>query len=97
MGKPGHLVPLSFRRRVLHSLLSATSAALTLSNHAYAQIISTSIEVPPLQWINLTGLLNGPAPPPLKDASIGYDEGSRMLVVFGGESQQGLPQSQTYL
>ncbi|KAI0092066.1 hypothetical protein BDY19DRAFT_884931 [Irpex rosettiformis] len=62
-----------------------------------AQSISTSIQVPPLQWINLTGLLSGPAPPPLKDASIGYDDTSRSLLIFGGESQQGIPQSQTYL
>ena len=39
-----------------------------------AQNISTSIPVPPLQWLNLSGLLHGPSPPPLKDAAIGYDE-----------------------
>lgn len=39
-----------------------------------AQNISTS-PVPPLQWINLTGLLQGVnKPPPLKNAAIGYDE-----------------------
>lgn len=63
----------------------------------HAQSISTSTPVPPLQWINLTALLQGPSPPPLKDASIGFDNTSRTLIVFGGESQGGLPQQQTYL
>ena len=41
----------------------------------HAQNISTSIPVPPLQWINLSNLLQGSSgPPPLRDASIGYDE-----------------------
>jgi hypothetical protein len=62
-----------------------------------AQSISTSTPVPPLQWINLTSLLQGPSAPPLKDASIGYDNTSRTLIIFGGESQGGLPQQQTYL
>jgi len=39
-----------------------------------AQDISTDIPVPPLQWLNLSGLLHGSSPPPLKDAAIGYDE-----------------------
>ena len=64
---------------------------------ARAQSISTSTPVPPLQWINLTGLLKGPSAPPLKDASIGFDNSSRTLILFGGESQGGLPQQQTYL
>jgi hypothetical protein len=64
---------------------------------ASAQSISTSTPVPPLQWINLTGLLTGPSAPPLKDASIGYDNTSRTLILFGGESQGKLPQQQTYL
>ncbi|KAI0307109.1 hypothetical protein B0F90DRAFT_1622168 [Multifurca ochricompacta] len=63
----------------------------------YAQSISTSTPIPPLQWINLTGLLQGPSAPPLKDASIGYDNTTRTLIIFGGESQGGLPQQQTYL
>jgi hypothetical protein len=63
----------------------------------HAQSISTSTPVPPLQWINLTGLLQGPSAPPLKDASIGYDNTTRTLIIFGGESQGGLPQQQTYL
>jgi hypothetical protein len=62
-----------------------------------AQAISTSAQIPPLQWLNLTGLLQGPAAPPLKDASIGYDDPTRTLIIFGGESQGGLPQQQTYL
>ncbi|KAI9513341.1 hypothetical protein F5148DRAFT_1319111, partial [Russula earlei] len=62
-----------------------------------AQSISTSTPVPPLQWINLTGLLTGPAAPPLKDASIGYDNTTRTLIIFGGESQGSIPQQQTYL
>jgi hypothetical protein len=41
---------------------------------AHAQTISTNTPVPPLQWINLTSVLQGNAPPPLKDAAIGYDE-----------------------
>ena len=62
-----------------------------------AQSISTSTPVPPLQWINLTALLQGPAAPPLKDASIGYDNTTHTLIVFGGESQGGIPQQRTYL
>ncbi|KAI9447977.1 hypothetical protein H4582DRAFT_1897537 [Lactarius indigo] len=62
-----------------------------------AQSISTSTPVPPLQWINLTSLLQGSSAPPLKDASIGYDNTTRNLIIFGGESQGGLPQQQTYL
>ena len=59
--------------------------------------ISTSIPLPPLQWLNLSALLSGPAPPPLKDPSIAYDDASRSLIVFGGESEGGFVQSQTYL
>jgi hypothetical protein len=62
-----------------------------------AQSISTSTPVPPLQWLNLTGLLTGPAPPPLMEASMGYDEQTRTLIIFGGESQGGFVQSSTYL
>lgn len=63
----------------------------------HAQNISTSGPVPPLQWINITGLTTGSAPPALRDASIGYFEGTRTLLIFGGESAQGIPQSQTFL
>ncbi|KAJ3509679.1 hypothetical protein NMY22_g16213 [Coprinellus aureogranulatus] len=65
---------------------------------AAAQSISTSTPLPPLQWINLSPFLQGStAPPPLKDVALGYDESSRTLVVFGGESEGGFVQSQTYL
>jgi hypothetical protein len=59
--------------------------------------ISTSASVPPLQWLNITRLLSGPAAPPLKGSSIGYDEATRTLLIFGGESEGGFPQSKTYL
>lgn len=79
-----------------------------------AQTISTSTSVPPLQWINLSTVLQGNAyPPPLKDATIGYDEirsvfcppalllisctASRNIIIFGGESQGGFAQGQTYM
>ncbi|KAL6309597.1 hypothetical protein BKA93DRAFT_722793 [Sparassis latifolia] len=70
---------------------------LLISCSANAQNISTNTQVPPLQWINITGHLTGSAAPPLKDASIGYDEDTRSVVIFGGESQQGFPQSETYI
>ncbi|KAF7292490.1 hypothetical protein HMN09_01233200 [Mycena chlorophos] len=47
---------------------------------------------PPLQWIQLTSLLNGTGPPPLKNAAMGYDETSRTLLIFGGEASSGVPQ-----
>lgn len=59
--------------------------------------ISTSTPTPPFQWLNVTRLLSGPSAPPLKGASIGYDETTRTLVVFGGESESGFPTSKTYL
>ncbi|KAI0068702.1 hypothetical protein BV25DRAFT_1817611 [Artomyces pyxidatus] len=70
---------------------------LSIPCSGQAQSISTSTPVPPLQWLNLTSLLSGSPAPPLKDPSIGYDETSRTLLIFGGESQGGFPQSQTYL
>lgn len=76
--------------------LSSSCFLLPLQS-VYAQSISTSTPVPPLQWINLTGLFQGPAAPPLKDASIGYDNTTRTLIIFGGESQGGIPQQRTYL
>ncbi|KAF9568914.1 hypothetical protein CPC08DRAFT_279667 [Agrocybe pediades] len=64
----------------------------------HAQNISTTTPVPPLQWINLSPFLQGSShPPPLRDASVGYDETSRSLIIFGGLSSSGVPQSQTYL
>lgn len=59
--------------------------------------ISTNTPTPPLQWLNITRLLNGPGAPPLKGASMGYDETTRTLLVFGGESASGFPTSTTYL
>ncbi|KAL1747216.1 hypothetical protein HDZ31DRAFT_26024, partial [Schizophyllum fasciatum] len=79
---------------VLYSVLLAS-----LLPRAASQTISTSTPVPPLQWINLSSRLQGSdnAPPPLKDAAIGYDETTRNIIVFGGESENGFPQSTTYL
>lgn len=68
-----------------------------LATFAHGQSISTSTPVPPLQWINLTGLLTGSGPPPLKGVSLGYDNTSRNLLIFGGESEGGFVQSDTYL
>lgn len=51
-----------------------TTFLFTSFSFVNAQNISTSMTVPPLQWLNLSGLLRGPGPPPLKDAAIGYDE-----------------------
>ncbi|KAJ3801617.1 hypothetical protein GGU11DRAFT_768755 [Lentinula aff. detonsa] len=54
--------------------------------------------VPPLQWLNVTNLLQGSAKPiPLQDAVIGYDSISSTVIIFGGESSSGIPQSTTYL
>ncbi|TFK28754.1 hypothetical protein FA15DRAFT_664799 [Coprinopsis marcescibilis] len=63
--------------------------------NVYAQ---STTPVPPLQWINLSPLLQGSsAPPPLRDAALGYDEDSRSLIIFGGESEGGFVQSRTFL
>ncbi|KII94622.1 hypothetical protein PLICRDRAFT_148646 [Plicaturopsis crispa FD-325 SS-3] len=80
-------------------LITALAFNLLISflTPSHAQTISTSTPVPPLQWINLSNSLSGSGPPPLKDASIGYDENTRTLLIFGGESEGGFPQSQTYL
>ncbi|KAF8592581.1 hypothetical protein K439DRAFT_1504033 [Ramaria rubella] len=59
--------------------------------------LRTDMPVPPLQWINITGLTTGSPPQPLMDSSIGYDESTRSLIIFGGESQAGIPQQNTYL
>ncbi|KIY49182.1 hypothetical protein FISHEDRAFT_58127 [Fistulina hepatica ATCC 64428] len=40
---------------------------------------------------------SGNAPPALMNAAMGYDETSRNLIIFGGESSGGFPQSDTYL
>ncbi|TRM67549.1 hypothetical protein BD626DRAFT_479127 [Schizophyllum amplum] len=80
---------------VLHCLVLLAS----LFPRAAPQTISTSTPVPPLQWINLSDRLQGSdnAPPPLMDAAIGYDETTRTIIVFGGESENGFPQDTTYL
>ncbi|KAF9221954.1 hypothetical protein BS17DRAFT_784207 [Gyrodon lividus] len=64
---------------------------------AHAQSFSTNTPVPPLQWLNITGLLQGPSAPPLKYPSIGYDDTTRTLIIFGGESSSGIATSQTFL
>lgn len=69
--------------------------ALFLSS-CLAQNPATNTPVPPLQWIELTSLLTGSVPPPMKYASIGYDSTSGTVLVFGGESN-GFPTQQTYL
>lgn len=81
----------------MHSLNFLFLYSFCLFSASRAQSISTSRPVPPLQWINITSLLQGSSAPPLKDASIGYDNVTRTLIIFGGESQGGLPQQQTYL
>ncbi|KZV76045.1 hypothetical protein PENSPDRAFT_727607 [Peniophora sp. CONT] len=63
---------------------------------ALVHIASAAVS-PPLQWINLSKLLTGSAPPVLKDASIGYDDTTRTLIIFGGESAGGFPVDTTYL
>ncbi|PCH41163.1 hypothetical protein WOLCODRAFT_137227 [Wolfiporia cocos MD-104 SS10] len=80
------------------ALISWTLLSLISCSAIRAQPISTSQPVPPLQWINLTQHLSGDAPaPPLRDASIGYDDATRTLIIFGGQSPDGIPQSSTYL
>ncbi|KAG6880048.1 hypothetical protein C0992_007365 [Termitomyces sp. T32_za158] len=80
------------------SLLLFTTWSLFSALGANAQTNPTDTPVPPLQWLNLSGLLQGSSsPPPLKNAAIGYDESSRSLIIFGGESASGLVQSQTFL
>jgi hypothetical protein len=81
----------------LYLIFLSSSCFLLPLQSVHAQSISTSTPVPPLQWINLSSLLQGSAAPPLKDASIGYDNTTRTLIVFGGESQGGIPQQRTYL
>ena len=66
-------------------------------SQSHAQLISTSTPVPPLQWLNITGLLQGSPAPPLKYASIGYDDTTRNLIIFGGQASSGIPTAQTFL
>ncbi|KAG5646567.1 hypothetical protein DXG03_002870 [Asterophora parasitica] len=84
--------------RKFFSVLRLTAWTLLWTLSAHGQAISTDTAVPPLQWINLSALLQGSSrPPPLKNAAIGYDETSRSVIIFGGESASGLAQSQTFL
>ncbi|KAH0839762.1 hypothetical protein J3R83DRAFT_704 [Lanmaoa asiatica] len=53
--------------------------------------------VPPLQWLNITHLIQGTSAPPLKYPSIGYYDDLRTLLLFGGQSSSGIPTSQTIL
>ncbi|KIJ56497.1 hypothetical protein M422DRAFT_22661 [Sphaerobolus stellatus SS14] len=78
--------------------LLATWGVLILTVVLAQQPISTSMPVPPLQWLNITALASTTSgPPPLSFSSIGYSELQRSLVIFGGESSSGVPQSQTWL
>jgi hypothetical protein len=75
-GQPSFIV-VGFSLRM--ALISAVFYFSTLLSAIFpfyvnGQDISMDMPVPPLQWLNLSGLLNGPSPPPLKDAAIGYDE-----------------------
>lgn len=64
---------LSFYRRMAH-LFSLFFLIFHLLSSLAISRAQASDPVPPLQWINLTGLLSGSAPPPLKDTAVGYDE-----------------------
>ncbi|KIO30207.1 hypothetical protein M407DRAFT_5731 [Tulasnella calospora MUT 4182] len=56
------------------------------------------MQIPPLQWLNLSKLYNGGSQPvPLRDAHVAYDPAKRVLVIFGGESSAGVPTQQTYI
>lgn len=69
---------------------------LVLPSIAFAQSPLTNLPVPPLQWLELTHRLSGSGPPALRDASIGFDESSRTIILFGGEVN-GIPVQQTFL
>lgn len=95
---------MGYEQRPVPVYMSTTLIALILALSSSPSFVraetvpSTANSVPLLQWINITGLLGGSnAPPPLKGASLGYDDTQRNLLIFGGESQQGFPVSQTYL
>lgn len=87
--------------RPLSTSLASRTLLFLISSVSFLQVsaqsIDTSIQVPPLQWINLSGLLQGSKPQGLKDASIGFDPVHKKVLIFGGESSGGIPQSQTYL
>lgn len=94
-----YLKPSSQRmaRFFLHSIqLASIFLAKCLFPVAHAQSIATNT-VPPLQWLNITGLIQGPPAPALRYPSIGYDDTTRTLIIFGGESSSGIATSQTFL
>lgn len=69
-----------------------------LTSAVNAQNISTSLQIPPLQWINLSRLYaGGSQPTPLRDSVISYDPAKRVLIIYGGESSAGVPTQQTYV
>ncbi|KAG1755705.1 hypothetical protein EDB19DRAFT_1924969 [Suillus lakei] len=65
---------------------------------AYAQKLPSILPVPPLQWLNITSIIQGATPAAVKYPSIGYDPTTtNNLIIFGGESSSGIPTDQTYL
>ena len=70
--------------------------SLAFLSPSLAQSPSTNLPVPPLQWIDLSPRITGSGPPAVRDASIGFDESIRPLIVFGGEVN-GIPGQQTFL
>jgi hypothetical protein len=64
---------------------------------AYAQKLPSVLQVPPLQWLNITDSILGATPAAVKYSSIGYDPTTNNLIIFGGESSSGIPTDQTYL
>lgn len=95
---PAH--PHSFVRSwMLPSPLRLLVWLLVTSLNVSAQNISTSMSLPPLQWLNLKQLwaTGGAQPPPLRDGMLAFDPDKRVLVLFGGESSSGNPTQQTYV
>ncbi|KAG0709621.1 hypothetical protein DFH29DRAFT_841147 [Suillus ampliporus] len=66
--------------------------------YAQSQKPPSTIPVPPLQWLNITGIIQGATlPAGVKYSSIGYDPDANNLIIFGGESSSGIATDQTYL
>ncbi|OJA18990.1 hypothetical protein AZE42_00394 [Rhizopogon vesiculosus] len=85
----------AFRR---HSYAIACLFFIKSLSAVYAQTKGPSINpVPPLQWLNITSLLQGATPAAVKYPSIGYDEETATLIIFGGESSSGAATDQTFL
>lgn len=82
---------------VLRLFVICTIVFCCVKSTAAQSQIRTDMPVPPLQWLNITSLMSGAPPQPLKDSSIGYDQLTRSVIIFGGESQAGVPQQNTYL